>query len=1193
MFTVWILTFFICSISASDYYVATYGDDDNPGTFESPFQNIQRASEVMISGDICYIRQGVYHELVSVIDQDGINGSEIVFTNYNNERVVLDGTVLIDSTWQIYSGNIWKTTLGFDIWQLFVDRNEMVMARWPNANFSDGSIWDKDNHWAHGTIDQNPDAYENGTLIDEPYGDVSLAGSGLNIVDAIAILNVGSYKTWTRNVLSHSGNTFTYDPVPEWKTKHHDYYLEGKLEFLDAESEWFFDPLTKELYFWVPNGGDPNNLQIRGKVQSYAFEVINSDYVTIKNIEFFGTTFRFHNSDYGLVEGCNLFYPSCYKRMLGVIDTIPDISVITSSSHCKVYQSAFRYTDGSALEMYSGNNTIEDCYFYHIDHTATDLSGLMTTIQMGGSENIFRRNTMHKMGASATLNPGNEALIELNDMSDSGYMQSDGSLIQCMVGQQPGVVIRYNWLHDTIKYGARFDGNGDGNNGLMHHNVIWNVQGGIMIKGYEHNLYNNTAFDNGDKNDIIVMIDQGGNEGSITRNNAANKIAGHRSGTYEDYPVPGIYDHNWNGYETGGDIKNHLLDPENLDFRPHPDSALVDVGMIVEGVTELYGFSGDSPDLGAYEHGGEMWVPGITWDVSAIFGDEFIAPEPMHNGPVWHVSNLGSNNNEGSLENPFSTIQFAYDRASENDTILVHPGIFYGPNWFNGKSIVLASLFIMENDTSYINNTIIDGDSSYCPLAILGNIDSTCRVTGFTIQNGIGCVYGQGAGIYIEESSPRLDHLVIRDNHGGQNGGGICLNGGSYSMMNKVTIENNSSDFGGGIYCYNSEPTIVNSTIKNNQASLGAGIYFATSNPNLEYVSIVENHASNFGGGIYCTDYSMPNFNHLTIANNVASSGGGIYCSVSSNLTLLNCILWNDFPEEIIMSTGSLTATYSNIEDGWDGEGNIETDPMFCNPDSGEYTLAENSPTLDSGADGSNMGALGVGCPIQVDWDFSLSDPVIEVLGSDDEWNPGDTISVEMDFCNNTNVDHNWYPGVTIESDSSLTSLHSGNIWFYVMFSDTCNTINFSAIANSSIVNDTVITFRAYPEALNCENQPEYCIDSDTLTFELPIVVHVVSLESENSIPENFALHQNFPNPFNPTTSIEYDLPEFSIVNISIFDLMGRKVMSLINLKQPAGYQSIRWDGTNSFGEIVSTGMYIYTIQAGDFRQAKKMVLVK
>ena len=65
-----------------------------------------------------------------------------------------------------------------------------------------------------------------------------------------------------------------------------------------------------------------------------------------------------------------------------------------------------------------------------------------------------------------------------------------------------------------------------------------------MIKGYQHNVYHNTAFDNentGSGNDILVMIEQGGNAGTVTRNNAANKIAGHRSGTYADYPVPGTY----------------------------------------------------------------------------------------------------------------------------------------------------------------------------------------------------------------------------------------------------------------------------------------------------------------------------------------------------------------------------------------------------------------------------------------------------------------------------------------------------------------------------------------------------------------------------------------------------------------------------------------------------------------------------
>jgi len=1259
--------------------VAGYGDDNNPGTLENPFLTIQQAADTMVSGDICYIRQGLYHEAVSINNQDGMEGSPIVFTNYSNERVAFDGSVSIDSIWQLHSGNIWKTTLDFDIWQLFVDRNEMVMARWPNANFENGSIWDKENHWGHGTIDQDPEAYENGTLIDEPHGDVDLAGSGLDITEAIAILNVGSFKTWTRRVLTHSGNTFTYDPVPGWKTKHHDYFLEGKLEFLDAESEWFFNPNTKELYFWAPNGMDPNNLQVRGKVQSYAFEITNSDHIQIKNLEFFGTTFKFTNSDYGLVEGCNLYYPSCYRRMLGVVDTQPEMSIVTSSSHCKVSHSAFRYTDGSALEMYSGYNTIEDCYFFHIDYTATDLNGLMTTIQMGGTGNIFRRNTLHKMGASATLNPGNEALIELNDMSDSGYMQSDGALVQCMVGQQPGVEIRYNWLHDTIKYGARFDGNGDGNNGLMHHNLIWNVVGGIMVKGYEHNLFNNTAFDNGDKNDIIVMIEQGGNEGTITRNNAANKIAGHRTGSYQDYPVPGIYDHNWNGYETGADVKNLLIDPENFDFRPHPDSALVDGGVVVEEITD--GYLGDAPDLGAYEYGGEYWIPGITWDVSATFGDGFDSPEPLYNGPVWYVSTNGSDGNDGSEENPFSTIQFAFDRATDHDTILVHPGIYNGTNWFIGKSIVLGSLYLTTNDTSYIYNTIIDGDSSDCTLAILGNIDTTCRVTGFTIQNGIGCVYGQGAGIYIEGSSPRLDHLVIRNNHGGTNGGGICLNGNSYSMINEITIENNSSGYGGGIYCYSSEPTITNCTIRNNQAALGAGLYLATANPTLEYVTIEGNHTNNEGGGIYCTDYSIPTFKHLTIVNNIANGGGGIYCAVNSNPTLLNSILWNDSPDEIIMSTGSLTATYSNIEGGWEGTGNINQDPLFCFADGGIYTLAENSPCVGTGENGVNIGALGVGCEtitfapvldiiadqeiiedsslsvgvsassyMNLSMSFSATSDTTSVSVSmndtiltatpDPDWNGtagimvividenelsdttgfilsvtpvndspadfsiiypeyGDTVVINLSNQNDS-LTFQWEESTDPDGDSlvylfdifTVTGIGLPHFTFY--YTDTLLQthlqLSYAYIADSIVAIAESDTLQAFwwvyasdgLDSIFAQGEPGIFIDAREY------------LAIDNGIlPDAFMVYPAYPNPFNPVTTLRYDLPEDAPVNITIYDMMGRQVKTLINNQQSAGSKLIRWSATNQSGRPVSAGLYLYRIQAGKFNQTRKVVLLK
>tara|TARA_B100000287_G_scaffold432682_1_gene492534 strand:+ start:18 stop:1874 length:1857 start_codon:yes stop_codon:yes gene_type:complete len=561
-------------------------------------------------------------------NRDGNNSNPIIFTNYNDERVVLNGTLPIDFLWTPYTDNIWEASIDFDIWQLFVDYEEMVMARWPNANFTDGSIWDKENHWAHGLIDEDDTAYENGMMIDAPHGDISLENIGFNIEGATAILNVGSFKTFTRKVLTHNGGTFTYEPVELWKTKHHDYFLENKLEFLDSEGEWYYNIDSSKVYFWPINNIDPNTLDIRGKVQSYAFEILNSDYVEIKNLEFFGTTFKFDNSDNCKVEYCNLVYPSCYKRMLGVVATQPEMSIFNSSSNCIVSNSAFRYTDGSALEMYSNNNTIDNCYFYHIDYTATDLNGLMTTIQMGGSNNVFRRNTMHKMGASATLNPGNAAIIELNDMSDSGHMQSDGALVQCMVGQQPDVQIRYNWLHDTEKFGARFDGEGDGYGGHMHHNVIWNVQGGIMVKGYNHNIYNNTAFDNGDKNDIIIMIDQGGNDGTITLNNIANKIAGHRTGDYQSYPVPGNYENNWNGYELGLDIKDFLVDVENYNFSPIENSGLIDSGLIYNNLEITY--VGEAPDVGAYEFGGDYWVPGITWDLSEEFNLDFYPPNELN-----------------------------------------------------------------------------------------------------------------------------------------------------------------------------------------------------------------------------------------------------------------------------------------------------------------------------------------------------------------------------------------------------------------------------------------------------------------------------------------------------------------------------------------------------------------------------------
>ena len=94
-------------------------------------------------------------------------------------------------------------------------------------------------------------------------------------------------------------------------------------------------------------------------------------------------------------------------------------------------------------------------------------------------------------------------------------------------------------------------------------------------------------------------------------------------------------------------------------------------------------------------------------------------------------------------------------------------------------------------------------------------------------------------------------------------------------------------------------------------------------------------------------------------------------------------------------------------------------------------------------------------------------------------------------------------------------------------------------------------------------------------------------------IPITYLLHQNYPNPFNPITSLRYDLPEDGVVNITIYDIMGRIVKTLVNDSQTAGYKSIQWNAANDRNESVSAGLYLYTIQAGEFRQTKKMVLLK
>ncbi len=678
------------------FYVSTAGNDNAnvSGNISAPFQSLNYAISRITDQNTIYFRAGSYE-----FDEQTISTTGLSLQGYE-ANVVFDGTrpisALTDTAvnggnWQTHTANIvtdanviinnktiYKVKLqsNVEIWQLFHNRKEVINARWPSAQWSDESVYSF-NNWGHGYYEykNNGDItnnsgtvigngtgshyyYDNGEIVDVAHGNISLYNfvttqQGLSntftLANSIVNLNVGSFKSFTKVVNSQtldSANTVIrlgYDNVALWKTKHHYYYLENKLEFLNSANEWYFDNTTKYLYVWLTGDAVPSLSNIRAKTQSYSLNVTTSN-VSVKDINFFSTTLKGNNADNLSVSNCNFMYASCYAHMLNQINYGSNINpssnevftsqtYINSSSNVNINKCAFRYTDGDVIHVSGGNTTLEDCYFNYIDKTVCNLSSVMTTFRLMGNNNTIKNNTIHKTAASSTLNPGNAPLVEYNNLSQSGYLQSDGAMIHLMVSQQANAKIRYNWVHDTIKYGIRCDGDGDGYNAYIHHNVGWNCEGGIMAKGGilssnvsvgGHFVYNNTMFNSQVKNDIMVLNEQAGsniNYGSVVLNNLCETLSGHRTDAValESRII------NSNNL-TPANVEVYLSNYSSNVYTPINNVSTVNAGNVTYSNTEFNPTGDDAltPDIGAMHYFGNFWEAGITWNNTALSDSQYV-----------------------------------------------------------------------------------------------------------------------------------------------------------------------------------------------------------------------------------------------------------------------------------------------------------------------------------------------------------------------------------------------------------------------------------------------------------------------------------------------------------------------------------------------------------------------------------------
>ncbi|SVB18101.1 uncharacterized protein METZ01_LOCUS170955, partial [marine metagenome] len=418
-----------------------------------------------------------------------------------------------------------------------------------------------------------------------------------------------------------------------------------------------------------------------------------------------------------------------------------------------------------------------------------------------------------------------------------------------------------------------------------------------------------------------------------------------------------------------------------------------------------------------------------------------------------------------------------------------------------------GGLFLNQSWGTYDEMNIHDNTASMNGGGVWSSFGSAWTMSNSIVKDNVAPYLGGGFGFWnhnSEDMNATLINVTIEDNVAQAgwfigHGGGVWANN-SNTVFENCTIRNNTSNNNGGGVNYwggSSWPEFYGCTIMGNSASAeGGGVYLAADAAGLtmERCVVANNSSGAWAGGVTVGgNQGTSTITNCTIVGN-SGAASGVEVFNGATLVIQNSILWDNTPINFDDQYGNGFAYYSDIGGGYDGEGNIDADPLFTNENSGDYTLTQDSPCKDAGT---------------ADLDGDGVDDITDYNGSAPDMGAFESTIAALEgftlYPSSTYVILTWDPAT--EDGFQYYLLERSTDEEFTDGNTVSNFLMINYYEDNSLEYDTEYFYRV----------SFYAGDWSELSEVLSVTLEWMDVDG-NQLPTVYALHQNYPNPFNPVT---------------------------------------------------------------------------